>query len=64
MILKINEDYRTSNNSYQGKFYFYLVTRKGNFQFRWFTDCGDWFLYIHIGKNWWRFGSCGFLKNY
>jgi hypothetical protein len=32
------------------------------FQFRWFMDCGEWFLYIHLGKRYYRFSSCGFLQ--
>jgi len=61
MILKINEDYRTSNGSYQGKFKFHFVSKY--FQFRWFTDCREWFLYIHLGKRWWRFSGAGFMKS-
>lgn len=62
MVLKINESYRDSCNSYQGIFIIHLVSKNRNFQFRWFTDCGEWFLYIHLGKKWWRFSSAGFLK--
>lgn len=34
------------------------------FQFKWFTDCGEWFIYIIVGKDkkWWRFSSAGFMK--
>lgn len=63
MILKINEEYRTSNNSYQGVFIFHLVSKNKNFQFRWFTDCGEWFIYIHLGKRWWRFSGAGYLSS-
>jgi hypothetical protein len=42
-----------------GWLYFYLILNP-LFQFRWFTDCGDWFLYIHICKYYVRFSSAGF----
>jgi hypothetical protein len=45
---------------YQGMYIFHLVTNYC--QFRWFTDCGEWFLYIHIGKRWWRFSGAGYMK--
>ena len=32
------------------------------FKLDWFTDCGDWFLYLYFGKNYLRFSSAGFLK--
>ncbi len=45
---------------YQGIYILYLITKL--FQFRWFTDCGEWFLYIHLGKKWWRFSGAGYMK--
>lgn len=64
MILKINEKYYTGGdhhqNIYQGTYIFHLVANY--FQFRWFTDCGEWFLYIHLGKRWWRFSGAGYMK--
>lgn len=64
MILKINEPYYFKHpyehKNFQGTYIFHLVT--DHFQFRWFTDCGEWFLYINLGKRWWRFSGAGFLK--
>lgn len=40
----------------------FLILRSRLFQFRWFTDCGYWFLYIHIGKRYWRFSDIGYLS--
>lgn len=62
MKLIINEKYYTDtpSKSYQGTEIFELIAMY--FQFRLFTDCGEWFLYIHLGKRWYRFSSAGFLK--
>lgn len=51
----------TASQSYQGTYIFMLDINK--FRFSWFTDCGEWFIYIHIGSKWWRFSSCGFIKS-
>jgi hypothetical protein len=61
MVLQINEKYRSSNGGLQGTYVFHLVSKY--FQFRWFTDCGEWFIYIHIGKKWCRFSGAGFMKS-
>lgn len=61
MKLSIMEKYYTSNDSYQGLLILILVTRL--FKFRWFTDCGEWFIYIEFGKRWVRFSSAGFMKS-
>lgn len=37
--------------------YDYIVFRSKWFQFRWFYDNEHRFLYIHIGKKYWRFGG-------
>lgn len=50
--------------------YFYgwdiLEFKIGRFEFRWFTDCGEWFLYIEwdFGEEvkGYRFSSAGYLK--
>ena len=64
MTLKINEKYYThyphEYKNYQGTHILNLVTKP--FQFRWFTDCGEWFLYIHLGERWWRFSGAGYMK--
>lgn len=59
MRLRLFEKYYT-NNKFQG--WYLIIFRSKLFQFRWFTDCGDWFLYIHLGRKYWRFSSAGFLK--
>lgn len=38
-----------------------ITFRTKLFQFRWFTDCGYWFIYIYLGSRYYRFGSAGFL---
>lgn len=42
------------------KVFLWFVTKP--LQIRWFTDFGEWFFYIHIGKRYWRFSSAGYLK--
>lgn len=50
--------------------YFYgwdiLWFKIGKFEFRWFTDCGEWFIYIEwddgIRVKGHRFSSAGYLK--
>ncbi len=54
LVLCINKKHEN------GKDIFYLLTKR--FQLKWFTDCGNWFLYIHVGKRWIRFSNCGFVK--
>jgi hypothetical protein len=39
-----------------------IIFRSKLFQFRWFTDCGYWFIYIHIGKRYYRFSNAGYLS--
>jgi hypothetical protein len=40
----------------------YVEIKSRFFGFYWFVDCGEWFIYITIGKRWWRFSSCGYLS--
>lgn len=67
--MKILEKYYFENQfgqkTYQGTYFLQFKVSK-YFFFNWFTDCGDWFIYIYIIKMWFRFGSCGYLsgKNY
>lgn len=39
-----------------------LIFRSRLFQFRWFTDCGYWFIYVHFAKRYYRFSNAGFLS--
>jgi hypothetical protein len=39
-----------------------LIFKSKLFQFRWFTDCGYWFIYIHIKNRYFRFSNAGFLS--
>lgn len=67
MELKILKKYYIDDIPNTPKIYqgiFILFFRSKYFQFKLFTDCGEWFLYIHIGKRWWRFGSAGYLKGF
>lgn len=64
MTVLINKKYYTDTlNEYQGTRFLVLISKNKGFQFRWFTDCGHWFIYIHIGQRWCRFSSAGFLTN-
>ncbi len=47
---------------YSGECYNYIIFINKFIQFRWFREFGEWFLYIHLGKRFWRFGSSGYLK--
>lgn len=58
--MKLLEKYYTNSNIYQGLYI--LVFRIKLISFSWFTDCGDWFVYITLGKRWYRFSSAGFMK--
>jgi hypothetical protein len=64
MEFKFIEKYYFQNkggiNEFQGCYIFWLITKP--FQFRWFTDCGDWFIYIHLGKYYWRLGRAGIMR--
>lgn len=53
-----------NKSSYQGSEILMLYTPI--FQIKWFTDCGDWFVYLVFGKSkkWIRFSSCGTLSNF
>jgi hypothetical protein len=60
MYLSINKK-PIYNDEY--KEYLILITKHRNFQIRWFTEYGNWFFYIHIGSNWWRFSNMGYLSS-
>lgn len=56
----INFDDEKTLPFFQGWYLIWLVTK--HFQFKWFTEFGEWFLYIHLGRRWWRFSSAGYMK--
>ena len=64
--MKFLQKYYDDGKTYQGThilmFNFYKL------KFDWFTDCGDWFLYLYwYGKEnikYIRFSSAGFMKGY
>jgi len=62
MTLKILKPYCFKNlkHKYQGIHIISFISKP--FQFRLFTDCGEWFLYIHIVDRWWRFSGAGYLR--
>jgi len=60
MKVKLFKKFYTHYGKYQG--FDFIIFRTKPFQFKWFTDCGEWFVYIYFGKRWVRFSSCGFLK--
>jgi hypothetical protein len=41
----------------------YLIFISKLFQLRWFQDYGDWFLYVHFGRRYFRFSSAGFYTD-
>lgn len=53
-----SNEFKILNKYYNG--WKFLIVRSKWFQFRWFTDCGWWFLYIHLGKRYWRFSDAGY----
>lgn len=59
MELKLFQRYYI-DGEFEGWYFIWLVTK--HFQFRWFTDCGEWFFYIHLGKKYWRFSGAGYMK--
>lgn len=59
--LIINKKYYTTySKSLRGTYKLIISTKL--FKFRWFTDCGHWFLYIHLGKKWCRFSDQGYMS--
>ena len=60
MKIIINEEYFTDLQQHQGRYIFGLTVKL--LQFLWFTDCGDWYLYLQLSKRYWRFSSTGFCK--
>ena len=40
----------------------FLLLIVGCFSIDWFTDCGEWFLYIYWKNKYWRFSSVGYLS--
>jgi len=57
----IKEFKEDDKENFQGWRFIYFISKP--FRFRWFTDCGDWFLYIHCGKRYWRFSSAGYVSS-
>lgn len=55
--MNILKKYYTNSGSYQG--INILSFKIFKFQFKWFTDCGSWFIYIYFGKNFIRLSDCG-----
>lgn len=39
----------------------FLLIEGNGCRINWFTDCGDWFFYIILGKRFWRFSSAGYM---
>jgi len=50
MKLILFEEAEFYRKEYPNECYNYIIFTNKLFQFRWFTDFGDWFLYIHLGK--------------
>lgn len=55
--MKILKKYYTGSGSYQGINILSFKILK--FKFKWFTDCGSWFIYMYFGKSFIRFSDCG-----
>ena len=59
ILFEENDFYK---DRYKGECFNYIIFISKYFQFRWFKDFEEWFLYIHLGKKFWRFSSAGYLK--
>lgn len=60
MKLEILKKYYTYTGEYQGRDIIIFTSKF--FSIKWFTDCGSWFFNVFIGKRWYRFSDCGFMK--
>lgn len=62
--MKVFQKYYDSGGTYQGTYILMFKVRK--FRLDWFTDCGDWFLYLYWFRKesakYVRFSSAGFMK--
>lgn len=62
-MFKIFTKYYTNDikckEDYQGIYILFIKIKE--YGIGWFTDCGDWFFYIYLGKHGVRFSSAGFL---
>jgi len=59
-MIKINKKlYDDESNIYTR-----IILAIGNMKvrFHWFTEEGEWFIYLIFFKYWVRFSSCGFLR--
>ncbi len=53
--------YTDGRQDYQGIYILWFDWKI--FKFRWFTDCGEWFIYIYFGKyRWIRFSGAGYMS--
>lgn len=48
-------------NTYGGIYIFCFESEP--FKFNWFTDYGEWFVYITFGETWFRFSGAGFMSS-
>lgn len=62
--MKLLKKYYDSTNEYQGTYIF--MFNFWRFKFDWFTDCGDWFIYLYWycdnNVKYVRFSSAGFMS--
>jgi hypothetical protein len=47
---------------YENGWHIFWLILNPVFQIRWFTDCGYWFIYLHLWKHYIRFSNAGFTK--
>ena len=61
--MRILEKYYTDTKKtdYQGTYILMFQIKK--FKFNWFTDFGEWFIYVYWDKTWMRFSSIGYSKS-
>jgi len=62
MRITLFEKYYTNEDINHPQGWYILMIICKLFKIRWFTDCGEWFLYLVLGKRYWRFSSVGFTK--
>lgn len=53
-------EFKINQKEQYGKKYVWLTFK--NFKFKWFDDCGEWFISIQICKSYWEISRCGCIK--
>jgi hypothetical protein len=62
MKLILFEEDEFYKKDYPKECYNYIIFETKCFALSWFTEFDEWFIYIVLGKKYWRFSSAGYLK--